>query len=82
MPLDSRADESFHRISPPGQQVQALLDEVALLRRGLQQIATGDYPAEAGSAETWAEEILHDTQAVNWEEYELSEPDREEEGSL
>jgi hypothetical protein len=35
----------------------------AALRRGLEQIATGDYPASAGDAETWADNPL----AVYWE---------------
>lgn len=41
-----------------------------LLREGLRQVAEGDYPAEAGDAETWAREVLNDPRAVRWHEAE------------
>lgn len=41
-------------------------NEVARLRAGLLQIVEGDYPADAGNTETWAEELLHDSNAVYW----------------
>lgn len=44
----------------------ALYTENERLRRGLQQIVEGDYPAEAIKAETWAAEVLADSHAVEW----------------
>lgn len=49
-----------------GESYPAYADENELLRRGLRQIADGDYPFEAGDAETWASEILHDPSRVDW----------------
>lgn len=43
-------------------------DFVSLYRKALEQIVSGDYPAEAGNAETWAAEVLHDPRAVYWED--------------
>jgi hypothetical protein len=42
-------------------------NRIRAYEKGLQQIVEGDYPADALNAETWAGEVLHDFNAVNWE---------------
>lgn len=46
--------------------------EIDRLREGLRQIVEGDYPSDAGNAETWAAEILTDSHAVEWQGEPLS----------
>lgn len=38
-----------------------------LLREGLRQVAEGDYPADAGSPEVWAREVLDRPESVRWD---------------
>jgi hypothetical protein len=40
---------------------------VRMLRWGLQQIVHGNYPASAGDAATWAQELLDNPEHVEWE---------------
>jgi hypothetical protein len=46
--------------------IDQLRAERVHLREGLRQIIEGDYPSDAGNAETWAREVLADHEAVNW----------------
>lgn len=48
--------------------VITLHEEVERLRQGLRQIVEGDYPADAGNAETWAQEILDRAESVRWQD--------------
>lgn len=48
--------------------VNTLVPEVDRLRRGLRQIVEGNYPADALNAETWAQELLFDSRAVEWDD--------------
>lgn len=42
----------------PATAVLEVLARESMLAKGLVQIVRQDYPAEAGNAETWAEEVL------------------------
>lgn len=44
-----------------------VLTEHEQLREGLRQIIEGDFPSDAGNAETWASEVLGRPEAVQWE---------------
>lgn len=44
-------------------------DTVRCYQKALQQIATGDFPFDAGDAETWAKEVLNNPECVNWQDY-------------
>ena len=46
--------------------------EIERLREGLRQIVEGDYPSDAGDAETWAAEVLADSHCVEWDGEPLS----------
>lgn len=69
-PEASHTHEGLNSCSSCGQswpcEVAFLLDERERLREALRQIVEGDYPADAINAETWAAEVLADSNAVAW----------------